>query len=201
MPIEHPSLPYADTALAPHVSQETLQFHHGKHHKTYVDNANKLIVGTPLADATVEAIVRQAHASGNKPLFNNAAQAWNHAFYWKSMSPNGGGRPKGLLLDKIGEAFGSFEAFREELAKAAVTQFGSGWAWLVLEGGKVKVAQTPNAETPLVTTERTPLLTIDVWEHAYYVDYRNRRPDYVSTFIDKLLNWEFAAANLAAAKA
>jgi Fe-Mn family superoxide dismutase len=200
MPIEHPALPYADTALAPHVSQETLQFHHGKHHKTYVDNANKLIAGTPLADAPVEEIIRQAVSSGNKALFNNSAQAWNHSFYWKSLTPKGGTTPKGALLDKIGEAFGSYDSFREELSKAAVTQFGSGWAWLVVEGGKLKIIQTPNAETPIAGKTQTPLLTIDVWEHAYYVDYRNRRPDYVTTLVDKLLNWEFAQENLAKAK-
>ncbi len=195
--IQLPPLPWGESALAPHISQETISFHYGKHHKAYVDNTNKMIEGTDLASATLEQIVR---ASAGKPeqkgLFNNSAQVWNHTFYWSSLSPRGGGQPGGTLLDRIKSDFGDFGAFKEALSKAAVTQFGSGWAWLVLEGGKLKVEQTPNAETPLTSAGKKPLLTIAVWEHAYYVDYRNKRPDYVTVVIEKLLNWEFAAKNL-----
>ncbi len=195
--IELPPLPWGESALAPHISQETLSFHYGKHHKAYVDNANKMIEGTDLASASLEAVVAAAAGKPEKKgLFNNAAQVWNHSFYWQSLSPKGGGQPTGKLLDRIKSDFGDFAAFKEALSKAAVTQFGSGWAWLVLEGGKLKVEQTPNAETPLTSPGKQPLLTIDVWEHAYYVDYRNKRPDYVGVVIDKLLNWEFAARNL-----
>jgi superoxide dismutase, Fe-Mn family len=195
--IELPPLPWGESALAPHISQETISFHYGKHHKAYVDNANKMIEGTDLAKASLEEIVKAAAGkSDKKGLFNNAAQVWNHSFYWQSLHPKGGGQPSGKLLDQIKSAFGDFAAFKDALAKAAVTQFGSGWAWVVLEGGKLKVEQTPNAETPLTAPGKKPLLTIDVWEHAYYVDYRNKRPDYVGVVIDKLLNWEFAAKNL-----
>jgi Fe-Mn family superoxide dismutase len=199
MAIEHPSLPYADTALQPYISSQTLGFHHGKHHKTYVDNANKLIAGTELADASLEDIVKAAYGKPDKrALFNNAAQSWNHAFYWKSMHPKAGGRPSGTLAERIERDFESYEKFREALANAAVTQFGSGWAWLVLDAGRLKVMQTGNADTPLATGQ-TPLLTIDVWEHAYYLDFQNKRPDYVTAFIDNLLNWDFAAENLSKA--
>ena len=195
--IELPALPWGESALAPYISQETISFHYGKHHKAYVDNTNKLIAGTGLAGAALEDIVRAtAGKPDQKALFNNAAQVWNHSFYWQSLSPKGGGQPAGKLLDRIKSDFGDFAAFKEALAKAAVTQFGSGWAWLVLEGGKLKVEQTPNAENPLTSPGKKPLLTIDVWEHAYYVDYRNKRPDYVDAVLDKLLNWEFAAKNL-----
>jgi superoxide dismutase, Fe-Mn family len=195
--IELPPLPYGESALAPHISQETLSFHYGKHHKAYVDNTNKLIEGTDLAAASLEDIVKAVVGKPEKKgLFNNSAQVWNHTFYWKSLSPKGGGVPTGKLLDRIKSDFGDFAKFKEDLAKAAVTQFGSGWAWLVLEGGKLKIEQTPNAETPLTAPGKTPLLTIDVWEHAYYVDYRNKRPDYVTAVLDKLINWEFAARNL-----
>ena len=195
--IQLPPLPWDESALAPNISQETIAFHYGKHHKAYVDNANKMIEGTELANTPLEEIVRQAAGKADKKgLFNNAAQVWNHTFYWNSLSPKGGGQPTGALLDRIKSDFGDFAAFRDALSKAAVTQFGSGWAWLVLEGGKLKVEQTAQAETPIATTTRKPLLTIDVWEHAYYIDYRNRRPDYVTAVIDKLLNWEFAAKNL-----
>ena len=195
--IELPPLPFGESDLAPHISQETISFHYGKHHKAYVDNTNKLIDGTDLAGAALEDIVKAAAGKPDKKgLFNNSAQVWNHTFYWKSLSPKGGGQPTGKLLDKIKTDFGDFAKFKEDLAKAAVTQFGSGWAWLVLEAGKLKIEQTPNAETPLTAPGKTPLLTIDVWEHAYYVDYRNKRPDYVTVVIEKLLNWEFAAKNL-----
>ena len=195
--IQLPPLPYGESDLAPHISAETLSFHYGKHHKAYVDNTNKLIDGTDLAGASLEDIVKASVGKPDKKgLFNNSAQVWNHTFYWKSLSPKGGGQPTGKLLDMIKSDFGDFAKFKEDLAKAAVTQFGSGWAWLVLEGGKLKIEQTPNAETPMTAAGKKPLLTIDVWEHAYYVDYRNRRPDYVTAVLDKLVNWEFAAQNL-----
>lgn len=195
--IELPRLPWGESDLAPYLSQETISLHYGKHHRAYVDNTRKLVEGTDLAGAPLEEVVRAAWGPPDKKaLFNNAAQAWNHAFYWKSLRPRGGGQPAGKLLDRIKSDFGEFARFKDELARAAVTQFGSGWAWLVLEGGRLRVEQTPNAETPLTAPGRKPLLTIDVWEHAYYVDYRNRRPDYVAAVLDKLLNWEFAAENL-----
>ncbi len=195
--IELPPLPWGESALAPHISQETISFHYGKHHKAYVDNTNKLIEGTELAKSSLEEIVKSAAGKPDKKgLFNNSAQIWNHSFYWQSLSPKGGGQPSGKLLDRIKSDFGDFAAFKEALSKAAVSQFGSGWAWVVLEAGKLKVEQTPNAETPLTSAGKKPLLTIDVWEHAYYVDYRNKRPDYVTVVIEKLLNWEFAAKNL-----
>jgi Fe-Mn family superoxide dismutase len=195
--IELPKLPWGESDLAPHISQETISFHYGKHHKAYVDNTNRMVTGTELATASLEEIVKAtAGKADKKGLFNNAAQVWNHTFYWKSLHPKGGGQPTGALLDRVKSDFGDFAKLKEELQKAAVTQFGSGWAWLVLEGGKLKVEQTPNADTPLTSPGKKPLLTIDVWEHAYYVDYRNRRPDYVTAVLDKLINWEFAAANL-----
>jgi Fe-Mn family superoxide dismutase len=196
-PIVLPPLPYADSALAPSISAETISFHYGKHHKAYVDNTNRMIAGTEHATASLEDIVKAtAGKADKKGLFNNAAQVWNHTFYWKSLSPKGGGQPSGKLLDMVKSDFGDFAKFKDELAKAAVSQFGSGWAWVVVEGGKLKVEQTANADTPLTNPARKPLLTIDVWEHAYYVDYRNRRPDYVTAVLDKLINWEFAAQNL-----
>jgi Fe-Mn family superoxide dismutase len=196
-PIVLPPLPYADSALAPSISAETISFHYGKHHKAYVDNTNRMIAGTDLAKSSLEEIVKAtAGKPDKKGLFNNAAQVWNHSFYWKSLSPKGGGQPSGKLLDMVKSDFGDFAKFKDELAKAAVSQFGSGWAWVVVEGGKLKVEQTANADNPLTSPGKKPLLTIDVWEHAYYVDYRNRRPDYVTAVLDKLINWEFAAQNL-----
>ncbi len=192
MAIELPPLPYADTALAPHISKETLEFHYGKHHRAYVTKLNELIANTPLEGKSLEDIVR--NSSG--PTFNNAAQVWNHTFYWHSMKPNGGGKPTGAIAQAINESFGSYDDFRKQFADAGATQFGSGWAWLVKDGGKLKVVKTPNAETPL-TTSAKPLLTMDVWEHAYYIDYRNLRPKFVETFLDKLVNWKFAEANFA----
>ncbi len=195
--IQLPALPYDESALAPHISQETIALHYGKHHRAYVDNTRKLIAGTDLAGASLEDVVRTAAGKPDKKaLFNNAAQVWNHTFYWQSLSPKGGGLPTGALLDRIKSDFGDFAKLKDDLAKAAVSQFGSGWAWLVLENGKLVIQQTANAETPLTTPGKKPLLTIDVWEHAYYVDYRNRRPDYVAAVLDKLVNWEFAARNL-----
>lgn len=195
-PIALPPLPYGQDALAPAISARTLEFHHGKHHKAYVDNLNKLIAGTDLANKPLEEIVRACAGKGDKTkIFNNAAQSWNHAFYWRCLKPGGGGEPAGALRDGIASAFGSTDNLRKELSTAAVEQFGSGWAWLVAEGGKLKVMKTSNADVPFVSGA-TPLLTIDVWEHAYYLDYQNRRPDYVEAVIGKLLNWEFAAENL-----
>ncbi len=195
--IELPPLPFGESDLAPHISAETISFHYGKHHRAYVDNTNKLIAGTDLERKSLEEIIRAAAAKPeSKGLFNNAAQVWNHTFYWQSLKPKGGGQPAGALIEKINADFGDFAKFREAFSKAAVTQFGSGWAWLVLENGKLRIEQTSNAETPLTSPGKRPLLTIDVWEHAYYVDWRNRRPDYVTAVIDHLLNWDFAVRNL-----
>jgi Fe-Mn family superoxide dismutase len=197
--IELPPLPYAQDALAPVISAETLSFHYGKHHKAYVDNLNKLVAGTDLADTPLEKVIAATAGKADKAgLFNNAAQIWNHTFFWNSLKPGGGGAPTGAVARGIDSAFGSFDNFKKEFANAAMTQFGSGWAWLVADKGQLKVVKTPNAETPL-TSGLTPLLTIDVWEHAYYLDYQNRRADFVAAVIDKLLSWEFANANLARA--
>jgi Fe-Mn family superoxide dismutase len=176
----------------PYISEETLEFHHGKHHQTYVTNLNNLVPGTEFADLTLEEIILKS--SG--PIFNNAAQVWNHTFYWKSLTPDGGGEPAGALADAINATFGSFEKFKEEFSKCAVTTFGSGWAWLVKNAdGSLALVSTSNAGCPL-TTGQTPLLTCDVWEHAYYIDYRNARPAYLEAFW-ALVNWDFAAANFA----
>ncbi|MEY2807426.1 MAG: superoxide dismutase [Planctomycetia bacterium] len=195
-PFQLPPLPWKDDALAPHISAETISFHHGKHHKAYLDNLNNLVKDKPYATMTLEAVVV---ASSKNPaeagIFNNAAQVWNHTFYWHSMKPGGGGAPTGKIAEKIAADFGSYENFKAQFAEAAKTQFGSGWAWLVLDGGKLAIVKTPNAATPLSEGKKC-LLTCDVWEHAYYVDYRNRRPDYVATFLEKLVNWDFANANL-----
>lgn len=189
-------LPYANNALEPVITANTLSFHYGKHHKTYVDNLNNLVANTALAGQSLEDIVRASAGQADKAaIFNNAAQVWNHMFYWHSLSSNGGGEPPAALKQKIEEAFGSVEACKKEFAQAALTQFGSGWAWLVVDGGKIAIAKTGNAETPITKNVR-PLLTIDVWEHAYYLDYQNRRADYANAILDKLINWEFAAANL-----
>ncbi len=190
--MEHklPPLPYPKEALAPNISAETLEYHYGKHHAAYVANLNKLIVGTPFENAPLEEIVKKA--SG--PLFNNAAQTWNHTFYWNSLSPKGGGEPQGALADAIKKSFGSFPAFKEKFGAAAVGQFGSGWAWLVKgPDGGVAIEATSNAGTPLQQGKKA-LLTCDVWEHAYYIDYRNARPAYVEAFW-KIVNWRFAEAN------
>lgn len=198
--IELPALPYAQDALAPVVSAETLSFHYGKHHKAYVDNLNKLVAGTDLAEAALEKVVAAVAGKADKAgVFNNAAQVWNHTFFWNSMKPNGGGAPAGAVAKAIDASFGSAENFRKEFANVAMTQFGSGWAWLVADKGALRVMKTANADTPL-TMGVTPLLTIDVWEHAYYLDYQNRRADFVAAVMDRLLNWDFANANLAAAR-
>jgi Fe-Mn family superoxide dismutase len=186
-----PALPYAMDALAPHISKETLEYHYGKHHQTYVTNLNKLVEGTDSATLSLEELIKTA--SGG--VFNNAAQVWNHSFYWECLSPNGGGEPSGALLDAITQAFGSFMAFKEQFTQAAITTFGSGWAWLVQDvDGQLKITSTSNAANPM-TSGLTPLLTCDVWEHAYYIDYRNRRPDYLNAFW-ALVNWDFVASNL-----
>jgi Fe-Mn family superoxide dismutase len=191
-----PPLPYAQNALEPHISQRTLEFHYGKHHQGYLNKLNELTQGTPLATQGLEEIMMTTHGDSSKTaIFNNAAQVWNHTFYWSSMAPNGGGQPSGDLLKQITEAFGSFEQFKVTFKEAAVTQFGSGWAWLVLDKSKtLKIVKTGNAENPL-TQGLVPLLTCDVWEHAYYLDYQNRRPDYVGIFLESLVNWKFATDN------
>ena len=195
-PILLPSLPYEQSALQPVISANTLSFHHGKHHKTYVDNLNKLVAGTEFSDMPLEQIVQAtADKADRAAIFNNAAQAWNHSFYWRCLKPKGGGEPPAVLKRLMESSFESVEACKKELSTAAVGQFGSGWAWLVLDGGKLKVEKTGNAHTPL-TTAAKPLLTIDVWEHAYYLDYQNRRADHVNAVLDSLVNWEFAAENL-----
>ena len=195
-PVVLPPLPWADTALAPVISANTIGFHYGKHHQGYVTNLNKLTAGTPMADQSLEQIVRATAGKADQAaIFNNAAQVWNHTFYWQSLKPGGGGEPPAALKAKMEASFGSVAACREELTKAATSQFGSGWAWLVADGDALKVVKTDNAETPL-TSGMKPLVTIDVWEHAYYLDYQNRRADYVAAVLDKLINWEFALANL-----
>ncbi len=190
-----PELPYAPNALEPHITANTLSFHHGKHHNAYVVNLNNLIKDTDFAKLTLEEIILKSVGDNTRAgIFNNAAQVWNHTFYWHSMKPNGGSAPKGALAEKINKDFGSFDAFKEAFKQAGATQFGSGWAWLVLDKGTLKVTKTPNADLPMVH-KQTALLTMDVWEHAYYLDFQNRRPDYITTFLDKLVNWDFAEEN------
>lgn len=190
-----PPLPYAENALDPVITAKTMSFHCGKHHKGYVDNLNKLIAGTEYADLALEQIIASTAGQPERTaIFNNATQTWNHTFYWNSMRPKGGGEPPAALKQKIEASFASVDACKKELASAAVSQFGSGWAWLVLEGGKLKVVKTANADAPLPKGIK-PLLTVDVWEHAYYLDYQNRRADYVNAMLDKLINWEFALQN------
>lgn len=194
-----PELPYSLDALEPHISRNTLEFHYGKHHAGYVTNLNNLVAGTDLEDQSLEAtILAVAGDAGKAGIFNNAAQVWNHSFYWQGIKPNGGGKPSGALAARIDADFGSFDAFKEQFKAAGATQFGSGWAWLVLHNGVLKITKTANADLPLAHGQKA-LLTMDVWEHAYYLDYQNRRPDYMTTFLDKLVNWDFVAANLAAA--
>lgn len=190
MAFELPPLPYEVDALEPYISTTTMEYHYGKHHKTYVDNLNKLVAGTEFADMKLERIIRESYG---KPEFaatyNNAAQAWNHAFFWTCMAPGGGGAPKGELLKKIERDFGSYDNFRTEFKNAAITQFGSGWAWLVEDGDKLKVIKTSNADTPIAHGLK-PLMTVDVWEHAYYLDYQNRRADFVEGFLEHLVKWK-----------
>lgn len=197
MAVTLPELPYGKNELEPYISSKTLEFHYGKHHQAYVTNTNNLIQNTPLEKADLETIIKESANDNSKiGIFNNSAQVWNHTFYWHSIKPKGGGEPPKSLLDKIVADFGSFENFKNEFKQAAATQFGSGWAWLVLDPSdkKLKVLKTPNAETP-ITKGLKPLITIDVWEHAYYLDYQNRRPDYIDTFINYLINWDFALKN------
>jgi Fe-Mn family superoxide dismutase len=193
-----PPLPFAENALEPVITANTLGFHYGKHHKTYVDNLNKLVAGTEYASLSLEKIITSTAGQKERvAIFNNAAQIWNHTFYWNSLRPNGGGEPPAALKLRIEATFGSVDACKKELATTAVSQFGSGWAWLVLEGSTLKVVKTANADIPM-TMGLKPLLTIDVWEHAYYLDYQNRRADYVNAVLDKLINWEFALQNAGA---
>lgn len=191
MAITLPELPYPRGALAPHISEKTLDFHHGKHHNTYVVNINKLIEGTDLANETLDNIIdKTAGDSAKIGIFNNAAQVWNHTFYWQCMRPNGGGVPNGPIAERIKADFGGYEKFAEEFKTAGFTQFGSGWAWLILKDGKLEIIKTANADTPIAHGLK-PLLTVDVWEHAYYLDYQNRRADYLSAFVEHLINWDF----------
>ncbi|MBK7985128.1 MAG: superoxide dismutase [Candidatus Competibacteraceae bacterium] len=196
-PFALPPLPYADNALSPAISANTIGFHYGKHHQGYVTKLNELVAGTPFAEQSLEAVIKASAGKADQAaIFNNAAQVWNHTFYWNSLQPKGGGKPAGALAELIEKSFGGYDKFKAEFAKAATGQFGSGWAWLIKDGDKLAVTKTGNADTPIAHDQK-PLLTIDVWEHAYYLDYQNRRADYVAAVIDNLLNWEFAAKNLA----
>ena len=187
-----PALAYELDALAPHISKETLEFHYGKHHQAYVTNLNKLVEGTDKENSSLEDVIKTSDGG----VFNNAAQVWNHSFYWNSMTPNGGGEPTGDVAEAINSAFGSYDEFKAKFAEAGTTQFGSGWAWLVQNDKGLEIVKTPNADNLLKNGDKA-LLTMDVWEHAYYIDFRNARPNYISTFIDSLINWEFVAKNMA----
>jgi len=198
MAFKLPDLPYDKSALAPYISAETLEYHHDKHHNTYVTTLNTLLQDSADRNETQQDLEKVIMGSEG-PLFNNAAQVWNHSFYWQCMKPGGGGQPGGELAQAIGQAFGSYDAFVKEISQAGITQFGSGWAWLVLDGGALKVTKTGNADLPLKHGQ-TALLTIDVWEHAYYIDYRNLRAKYLEAFLTNVVNWDFVAANYAAAK-
>jgi Fe-Mn family superoxide dismutase len=194
--IQFPDLPYADDALDPHISGKTLQFHHGKHHKTYVEKANSLINDTEFADLDLEEIIKKTYGvAQHTAIFNNTAQAWNHTFYWHCMKPEGGGEPEGEIADRINSTFDSYDNFVSVFMEAATGRFGSGWAWLVLDDDQLKIVNTINAETPLAENKK-PLLTVDVWEHAYYLDYQNKRAEYLENFIKNLINWDFVNANL-----
>lgn len=200
MAFQLPTLPYAMDALeSSGMSAKTLEFHYGKHHKGYVDNLNKLVQDSPLAEHSLEEVIKTSYQEGKAGIFNNAAQVWNHTFYWNGIKPSGGGNPTGTLAEKIDADFGSLDKFKDEFKNAGATQFGSGWAWLVLENGKLKVTKTANAENPLIHAGQVPLLTMDVWEHAYYLDFQNSRPNFMQNFVDHLINWDFVAQNLAAA--
>ena len=201
MSIEFPALPYANDALEPHVSAKTFEFHHGKHHKAYVDKLNSAIAGTDYEGKPLETIISASHNATDTAIFNNAAQAWNHTFLWHSMSPSGGGNPTGPLADAINESFGDLASFKSQFKAAAMGQFGSGWVWLVRNGEALEILTTGNADTPLTDTGVTPLLTLDVWEHAYYLDYQNKRDAYIDAFLGELINWEFAAQNYEAVRA
>ena len=194
MKLTLPALPYAPDALEPHMSADTFSFHHGKHHNAYVVKGNELLADAGIDADSLEALVVEAAKVGGA-LFNNVGQCFNHEFFWNSMSPNGGGAPSGEIAAKIDADFGSFDNFKKEFVNGGVTQFGSGWVWLVLENGKLKIAKTANAESPL-TAGATPILVCDVWEHAYYLDFQNRRPDFLTSFVENLANWDFANSNL-----
>jgi Fe-Mn family superoxide dismutase len=196
MGYELPALPYDYSALEPHMSKQTLEFHHDKHHAKYVNNYNEMVKSAGMDNKSIEEVIKATYNDASKSgLFNNAAQAWNHTFYWNCMKPGGGGEPTGELAEKIKSDFGSFDKFKEEFTTAAKTQFGSGWAWLVLDNGTLKVTKTPNAVNPIAMGQ-TPLLTVDVWEHAYYLDYQNKRPDFLSSYLDNLVNWDFVAEQM-----
>ena len=196
MSITLPDLPYAKSALEPHISERTLEFHYGKHHQAYVNNGNGLIAGTEFDNLSLDDIIKKTAGDKDKVgIFNNVAQVWNHSFYWQCMKANGGGKALGEIANKIDTDFGNFEQFLDEFKKAGTTQFGSGWAWLVLDNDKLKVMKTANADTPIAQNLK-PVLVVDVWEHAYYLDYQNRRPDYLATFMDKLINWDFVNSQL-----
>jgi superoxide dismutase, Fe-Mn family len=198
MAFELPPLPYDYNALEPFMSAKTLEFHHDKHHAGYVTNLNNLVKDTELADQSLEEVIKAtANDSSKAGIFNNAAQVWNHTFYWNGMKPSGGGTPSGALAEKINATFGSYDKFKDEFKSAGATQFGSGYAWLVFENGDLKIVKTPNAVNPM-TSGQTPLLTCDVWEHAYYLDYQNKRPDFLQSFLDNLVNWDFVAQNYTA---
>jgi len=200
IPFTLPALPWKENALAPIISANTLSFHYGKHHKSYVDNLNRLVAGTALSELSLEQLMKHtAHAPERRVVFNNAAQAWNHAFFWRSLRPYGGGRPVGALKTKIEKDFGNYEAFEEQFLRVATGQFGSGWAWLVLDGNELRIVGTANADTPMAVG-KSCLLVIDVWEHAYYLDYQNRRADYVVAVISRLLDWDFASEQFALAE-
>lgn len=198
MAFEQPPLPFAKEALEPYgMKAETFDYHYGKHHKAYVDNLNKMTEGTDLATMPLEEVIKVTYKDSSKQgIFNNAAQVWNHTFFWNCLKAGGGGTPTGELAERINKDFGSFDKFKEEFTAAATTQFGSGWAWLVDDNGTLKVTKTPNAVNPIAEGQK-PLLTLDVWEHAYYIDFRNARPAFIANFLDKLVNWDFVASNLA----
>jgi Fe-Mn family superoxide dismutase len=199
MAYELADLPYAYDALDPYISAKTLEFHHDKHHAAYVTNYNNLTKDTDLADKPIEEVIKATYNDSSKGgIFNNGAQAWNHTFFWNSLKPGGGGAPTGAVAEKINSDLGGYDKFKEEFKKAATTQFGSGWAWLVLDNGTLKIVNSPNAVNPLALGQ-TPLLTLDVWEHAYYLDYQNKRPDFIDAFLNNLLNWDFVNQNLSAA--
>ena len=196
MAIQQPELPWSEDALDPHISAKTMSFHYGKHHAAYVSKLNAAIEGSALAEMSLEQIIRETAGDAAKAgVFNNAAQVWNHTFFWNSMKPQGGGKPTGALMDKINASFGSFDSFQEEFSNKAITLFGSGWVWLVDNAGSLEIVQTEDACNPM-TDGKKPLLTLDVWEHAYYLDFQNRRPDFIKTFLSHLVNWDFAAENL-----
>ena len=200
MTLELPPLPYDQKALEPHISANTLSFHYGKHHQAYVTNYNNLVKDTPFADKALEDVIKEVAGDSSKVgVFNNGAQVWNHTFFWNSMTPNGGGKPSGELASKIDTDLGGYDKFIADFKTAGTTQFGSGWAWLVLDKGKLAITKTANADTPLAHGQKA-LFTVDVWEHAYYLDYQNRRPDFIAVVLEKLVNWDFVAKNLAEGK-